>query len=150
MNVRSAMAQLKLIEEALAITDPVDLAIKHVYPYMPNMNTAKPDIPCITNSWTLTGFERKGGFGRVQHYAVHVQLYAGEVAPGAHVAADIATAFWVDFLDRLDRNPGLSGSCNEAIPRGGDPTLALLAERWVGLDFYIDLSLKEGKSFGGG
>jgi hypothetical protein len=150
MDIRSALAELVLIEKAVAITDPVDLAVKHVYPFMTDPKTARPDLPCFTNSWTLTGYQRRGGFGREDQYAVRTHLYAAEAMSNGEVGADIATAMFVEFIRLLDRNPGLSGTCSEAVPRGGDPTLVLIAERWIGIELYLDLAMKSPKSFGGG
>ena len=147
MNIRSALAALRTLEAGLAITSPVVASIKRAYLYMPNQATVAPDAPCVMNDWSLTGIERVGGI-RIQKYAVHIQLFVDD--SDQDQAADIATAFQVAFVDALDGATSLSGTVVMADLRGGSPTLALLeraGRAYIGLDLFLDLTLKEGKAF---
>ena len=141
------MAQLVALQAGLTIASPIPASIKKAYTYFPPASVANPDCPCFMNSWTMTDEVRDGGM-RWQHYTVHMQLFVDNA--DKDVAADIAAGFHVALVDALDISTSLGGTVAMQIIRGGSPTLAVLersGQAYMGLDLYLDLTLKEGKAF---
>lgn len=155
MNIRSCIAALVLIQGRLSIALPVVSQIKVAYNYFPAQDVLLPDVPCWANAWTMLPEERGGGL-RIQQYTVHMQLFVDDVASQA---ADIATSFHGALVDALDADVGLSGdvaphvaapTCSSQVLRGGNPTLVRLergGRAYIGLDEYLDITMKEGKAF---
>ena len=149
MNIRDALEQITVIQLAMAITSPVAIAVKKAWKFLPPQNVLIPELPAWTNSWDMIREERGIGM-RVQFYVVHMQLFVARMTVEDERSFDIATAFMEQVITDFDADISLAGNVTEARIRGGSPTLAGLDrgnERFVGLDLFLDLEMKEAKNF---
>lgn len=138
MNIRTALARIKTVEEGLSITDPETLAIKRVYTYYPKQDELL-EAPCFMHTFTLVD-ERRFNAQREHLYVVRTQLWVGNSDKDR--AADIAAAFLAKWMDAFDDDVTLNGACTHQTVRGADPTLALLEYSnlaSVGLDLFMDI-----------
>ena len=141
MDIRTALARIKTVEEGLSITTPETLSIKRVYTYFPKQDAAMPDVPCFMHTFTLTD-ERRFNGQRTQFYVVRSQLWIGNADQDR--AADIAAAFLDKWVTAFADDVTLAGACSTQTVRGADPTLAVLERAGlssVGLDLFMDLVL---------
>lgn len=149
MNIKAAVAKLIVLQAGLAITSPVTSSVKKAWPYVPPQNALLPELPAFTNSWDLVREDRFIDM-RVQLYTVQMQLFAADAAIEQDRGADIASAFMEQLVDALDADITLDGSVTSHNLRGGSPTLAILRRGdrpYIGLDLFLDLEMKEAKTF---
>ena len=147
MDIRTALDQIVTIQGGLSITSPLSVSVKKAYKYVPNASVALPDAPAWTNDWTLTSLERFVSL-RIQNYTVHMQLFVKDA--NIDRAADIASAFLDKLITALDADISLSQTVTQHTLRGGNPTLVGLERAnlpYIGLDLFLDLEMKEGKTF---
>ena len=154
MNIRAALDRLVVIQAGLSITDPTEVSIGTAYKYVPRQDTTLPDTPSWMNDWTLIREERHIDM-RIQFYTVHMQLFVRDADQDQ--AADIASAFMEKAVEALDADVTLAGAVTRQSLRGGEPTLVSLKLSsgpanaaflsYIGLDLFLDLEMKEAKSF---
>ena len=147
MNIRAALDRLVVIQAGLSITDPTEVSIGTAYKYVPRQDTTLPDTPSWMNDWTLIREERHIDM-RIQFYTVHMQLFVRDADQDQ--AADIASAFMEKTVEALDADVTLAGAVTRQSLRGGEPTLVSLERAglsYIGLDLFLDLEMKEAKSF---
>ncbi len=147
MNIRAALDRLVVIQAGLSITDPTEVSIGTAYKYVPRQDTTLPDTPSWMNDWTLIREERHIDM-RIQFYTVHMQLFVRDADQDQ--AADIASAFMEKAVEALDADVTLAGAVTRQSLRGGEPTLVSLERAglsYIGLDLFLDLEMKEAKSF---
>ena len=147
MNIRAALDRLVAIQGGLSITDPTATSISTAYKYVPRQDTTLPGTPCWMNDWTLIREERHIDM-RIQFYTVHMQLFVRDADQDQ--AADIASAFMEKTVEALDADVTLAGAVTRQSLRGGEPTLVSLERAglsYIGLDLFLDLEMKEAKSF---
>jgi len=147
MDIRSALDRIIVIQDGLAITDPITADVKKAYKYVPRANVILTDVPAFTNAWTLTSLERFIGY-RIQNYTVHMQLFVEDA--NIDQAADIASSFHKELIDALDADIALNNTVTQHSLRGGNPTLVGLERAgkiYIGLDLFLDLEMKEGAVF---
>ena len=85
---------------------------------------------------------------RVQDYTVHSQLLVYDA--DMDQAADIATAFHVQLVNKFDSAVNLNGTCSSQSLRGGNPTLVVIdraGQHYAGLDLFLDIKMMEAKTF---
>ncbi len=147
MNIRSALDALIVIQASLTITDPASISVKRAYKLFPDRDSALPDTPAWTNSWTLAREDRRIDL-RETFWTVNMQLYVDDA--DLDVGADIASAFMEEIMDALDGDVTLGGAVTDSALRGGDPTLGLLdwgGLGYAGLNLFLDLKMTEAKAF---
>ena len=147
MDIRSALDRIVVIQEGLSITDPLTLAVKRAYKYVPEASSALPDTPAWTNEYSLTNVERLVSL-RIQTYTVHMQLFIDDA--DLDRAADIASSFLKQMIDALDADVSLAQTITQQSLRGGNPTLGSMPRAnmpYTGLDLFLDLEMKEGATF---
>jgi len=147
VDIGSALDRIIAIQGGLSITSPITESIKVAYKYSPAANVGLPDAPAFFNEWTLEREERHVSM-RIQYYTVHMQLLVRDA--DLNRAADIATAFHVALVDAFDADVQMNNTVTQSSLRGGSPTLAGFVRNninYIGLDLFLDLELKEAKSF---
>ena len=147
MNIRTALDRLVVIQAGLSITDPIEASVGAAYKYVPRQDTTLPATPSWMNDWTLIREERHIDM-RIQFYTVHMQLFVRDADQDQ--AADIASAFMEKAVEALDADVTLAGAVTRQSLRGGEPTLVSLERAglsYIGLDLFLDLEMKEAKSF---
>lgn len=152
MNIGAVMAQVAIIQAAVAITSPAVVPVRKVWTWPPPMSRSIPghDTPCFLNEWTLDREDRTTNGLRQQYYTVHMQLLVdGE--SDFDSAAEVASAFMAAIVDAFDATETINGSAFWSKLRGGNPTLAPMQRNglmYAGLDLYLDVTLTEGKTYG--
>ncbi|MCY4107885.1 MAG: hypothetical protein OXG11_02535 [Chloroflexi bacterium] len=147
MNIRAALGRLVAIQGGLSITDPIAVSVGAAYKYVPRQSTTLPATPSWMNDWTLIREERHIDM-RIQFYTVHMQLFVRDADQDQ--AADVASAFMEKTVEALDADVTLNGTVTRQSLRGGEPTLVSLERgglSYIGLDLFLDLEMKEAKSF---
>ena len=147
MNIRAALGRLVAIQGGLSITDPIAVSVGTAYKYVPRQSTTLPATPSWMNDWTLIREERHIDM-RIQFYTVHMQLFVRDADQDQ--AADVASAFMEKTVEALDADVTLNGTVTRQSLRGGEPTLVSLERgglSYIGLDLFLDLEMKEAKSF---
>ena len=148
MDIRTCLAQIIILQKELAITAPITMDLEAAYKYVPPAKVQIPANPFFQNSWTLVSEDRNVS-QRVQQYMVQMQLLVKDADMDR--AADIATAFHVQAVDKFDAKVDLNGTCSSQTLRGGNPTLVVITRSnlsYVGLDLFLDVRMVEGKTFG--
>lgn len=140
----TALDQLYALEEALAITSPIEVGVKRAWPYVPPMSQIITDTPCFVHSWTLPELQIGSALMR-ETFLVNMRLLVHDA--DAPQAAKIASAFWPQIRTMFSQNVklGLSGWHIGPV-RGGDPTLTSFTEdiegggkTLIGLDLTVTL-----------
>lgn len=150
MDIDTCMAQIIVLQKEVSITipgtvDTMDLEV--AYKYVPPMSVQQPANPFMQNSWTLVNEDRRVDL-RVQDYTVHRQLLVYDA--DMDQAADIATAFHVQLVNKFDSAVNLNGTCSSQSLRGGNPTLVVIdraGQHYAGLDLFLDIKMMEAKTF---
>lgn len=144
MDIVTALTALTNLQAGLSITSPIKSSIKAALPFAPSRASALPDMPCWINEFDLSLVEYTMGVTDqpIQHYAVHSQLFVQEA--NLQQGAKIAAAYLVALMAAWNKNPFMGGSVSMSLPRGGNPTLAML--EWAGLAYpglnlFFDLDL---------
>lgn len=144
MDIRTALDALVTREAALTIAAPVAGTITKVYKYMPPQEITL-ETPCFTNGWRLVSHAM--GHGRssvIETYVVNAQLFIEDAE--LEVAADIATAFHVAFVDDIqDGDLTLGGAAKKYQFRdGGSASLVALqraGRTYIGVDYFLEVLL---------
>ena len=147
MDIDTCMAQITTLQKQVAITSPTTRDLEVAYKYVPPASVQVPADPFIQNSWTLVREDRNVS-QRDQLYTVHMQLLTYDA--DMDKAAEIATAFHVQLVDKFDANANLNGTCSSQTLRGGNPTLVVIQranQNYAGLDLFLDVRMIEGKTF---
>lgn len=147
MNIRTALDNLATIQLTVSITSPITATIARAYKYFPPPE-ADLDVPCFANNWSLpTPEQRRPGGLRIQDYVIRSQLFVRD--EDLERAADIATAFWVAYIDALDSNIDLDGAVSIQRPRTADPAHGPAENRpgYYVLDSFLDVEMKDTKTF---
>lgn len=144
LTIRAALDALVTLQESLSITSPITSSIAKAWKYFPPEEATLPETPCFANEWSLTAFEVHVGL-LVRRYAIHTQMFVLDA--DQERGADIATAYMNALETALLANYTLTQTVNQAILRGAQPTLAILERagvKYVGLDLFLDVEMKEG------
>lgn len=148
MDIRTALARVKTVEEGLSITDPANISIRRVYTYFPHQST-QPEVPCFMHDFTLLSHSIVAGLRR-RVYLVRVQFWAGDA--DLDRSADIAAAFEQKWLDAFANDVILNGLVTGPIKlRGGTPTL--VATDWakgsaIGLELAMEIPMNDAPTVG--
>lgn len=134
---------------SVAITSPQAAEIQHVYKLMPDSSRMIDVWPSAILNYELQGTIFHPNFLERQ-YAVHVQLLVAPVSAGQQLASEMAVAFDEALALALSDEMRLGG--NVSVVRGyhSDSPDAIVRLTWggasfVGLDVYLDVTLKTGK-----
>ena len=136
-SIRTALARLVAIEEALTITDPTSQTIRKAWKTAPPAATALADHSFI-NIPTLIGVSWHVGL-EVESWEINAQFFQGEGTSETDFRIDSTLEFYIQFLTALRTHVTLSGAVTQMRPpRGSSPTVGTLG--WAGKD-YIGFSL---------
>jgi hypothetical protein len=141
------MTEIVRRQRLLSITSPIPAQIDKAWDYFPPDSVGVPDTYTFMSSWSFIDTDNDAS-QLVQHYVVHMQLFVKDA--DRDQAAKIATAFHVAFVAAFAPHPTLSGIVTDQKIRGGTPTLAVLPRNgidYMGLDLYMDLTLKDPMTF---
>jgi hypothetical protein len=149
MDIRSALARIRTVEEGLSITVPVPLAVKRVYTFFPP-NNALPEAPCFMHDFTLVSVDHYPGGLRKRRYLVRCVFWCGESDKAT--ASDISAAMEQQWVDAFSNDLTLNGACTGPIVfRGASPTLASLefgGLQSIGLDLAMEVPIAEAATVG--
>ncbi|MGE0227760.1 MAG: hypothetical protein AB7I38_10975 [Dehalococcoidia bacterium] len=131
----------------IEITDPVAAEIERAYPTVPDLNRALTDLPCaMLPTHELQSVQFRSAFIEKQ-YAVNLQLFVKRVDVEQGLSARIASAFEDAIILACSGAMRLGGNASVIRGvRGERETLVRLewaGEAFVGLDMWIDVTLKE-------
>ena len=148
MDIRSVHADLVTRLATLEITAPYAAEIKRVYKYTPAVGRAITDYPCIMLTYQLTEAKFPPSFLE-QLYTIHIQLFAAKAEPELDVAADVAAAFLDALVNKISDSQRLGNTVNVIRGVHGAPetlvNLTWAGVNFVGLDLYLDVTLKTAK-----
>ena len=147
MDIRSALANLIVIQAGLSITSPITESIEIAYTSVPDQSVQLPDVPAWTNDWTLVSVERNVAF-RILNFTINSQLYVKDA--NLSRGFDIATAFLDKYITALDADISLGQTITQHSLRGGNPTMVSLSrsnQTYQGLNLFMDIEMKEAKDF---
>lgn len=144
MDIVTALTALTNLQAGLSITSPVRSTVKTALAFAPPRASALPDTPCWINDFDLTQVETTLGTSDppIQHYTIHSQLFVKEA--NLQQGAKIAAAYMVALMAAWNKNPFLGGAVSLSVPRGGNPTLAMLewaGQAYPGLNLFFDIDL---------
>jgi hypothetical protein len=130
----------------LAVTSPVAVAVKKVWPYFPPADKVVIDTPCFVNTYAVRDVLYESALRRVR-YAVHARLVVYNSSSAE--AAKIAASFQQPIIDRFGSNITLSGLSGWFVntlrfeneqPVFFEDLSAACNKELYGLDFFIDLT----------
>jgi hypothetical protein len=149
MDIRTALARVKTVEEGLSIASPEALSVKRVYTYFPNQ-AHEPEPPCFMHDFTLQSVAHYPGGLRKRVYLVRSIFWSGN--PDKDRAADIAAAFEQIWVDAFSNDLALNGACTGPIVfRGDSPTLVSLefgGLQSIGLALAMEIPMNEAATVG--
>lgn len=134
----------------IAITEPVAASIVRAYATVPDMGRAISDLPCVMlPTHELQGVDFKSAFLE-KRYAVNVQVFIKRVDVEQSLSARMASAFEDAIILKCSDTLRLGGNASVIRGvRGERETLVRLewaGEAFVGLDMWIDVTLKQTKT----
>ena len=134
----------------IAITAPVASAIVEAYPTVPDLRTPITDLPCVMMpTHELQAVDFRSSFIE-KRYAINLQVFVHEVEVEQGLGARMASAFEDAIILACSNAMRLGGNASVIRGvRGERDTLARLTwadKAFVGLDMWIDVTLKETKA----
>lgn len=142
-GIRTALTELKTIQEALSITDPITETIQEAFTHPPGPNIT-PTAPFVINTWSF-GEQRNHIAQEVHDYSINMQFFIYDA--DQDIAGDVCSAFHEAFLNswRTGNNKDLNSGAVGVRIRGGEPTLVALTHNgitYAGLDLFLDCSIE--------
>lgn len=153
MDISSVIEVVAGMQGELAITDPISMTVKKVWPDFPPKSVAIADSPAAMNEWIFDREDRTTQGLREQYYTDHMQYFFYDA--GEAQAAKIARSFMAAIVDMFDTSETLAGTCSWTKLRGKGGNSPLIfpitwaGHTFIGLDLFLDIRLTEGKTYGG-
>lgn len=154
MDIGAVHTKLVSLMTGLAITAPVAMTVRQVWPYTPPARIMI-DPPSIIFWHDLTDAKFEPGGMVEQQYNIHLQLFATKADVEANVGAAIALAFLDAIFTRISAHVTLEGVAQVVRGmRGGNQeggTLTVFTRNaipYVGLDLILPITLKDVRTRG--
>lgn len=148
MDLLDALAKVYAVQAAIAITSPVAVGIKKVWPYRPPASKVITDTPCFTNNWTAAEASYVPGGWVRGNFDVNMQLLVHDA--DSDKAAAIASAFYPKVIEAFGANLKLGlGDWTVLSIEGNNPTLTAFVDEdgggrtFIGLDLVLHLHGKK-------
>lgn len=135
------------VEESIAITDPVTLAVREAYLLFPSQQETAPNLPCFINSFNFTEVDTTHMmFKRELTATVDISFLVQKAGIEDELNAEIAVAFWDATFEAFCQDITLDGTATRALLRGQQPTLGIIERAglsYVGFQAVLDIRMEE-------
>lgn len=144
MSLRTALDRIIVLQEALTITDPVNLTVKKAYKFVPPASVQVPDLPCCFNSVSLVSIEGNASM-RTRRFQVLMQCPVARMTVEDDISMDIATALFEQAVDDFGHDIALQSMVTLVTMRGAEPTVGRMewGQAYIGWQAYLDLQITD-------
>ena len=133
---------LVAIEEALTITEPVEMSVKRSIDTLPNSNQplVDGDLPAWLHEWDMPDGEWLAGGAREMNYTIHSILLVGDTNTELNQRMRIATKFWEALVTALQANDNLGdGDLYLNRLRAHQGRMEFFGRAYVGLEVWLEI-----------